>query len=410
MKSVPLHQRLVQAFRRIGVEATQPQRENLAFLCQALAVSPNCHLATLALGIPLAGSWERVLQRLSRFLATEALDPALCYRPLAGHVVAHWTGCELNLVMDRTDLEDRWSVVVGGVASGKRVLPLAWELLPFGGTGAATQTRLLHRIAPLVRRREDLRVYFSAESEFRTVAVQRVCQRYGWHWQVGLKSDLLFRQGDGPWQPVRAIELQPGERRCLPAVTLTQAHAFGPVNLIAAWALTQETPRYWALDQPADGRAWRRGRKRLWVEPTFRDWKSYGFDLERSKLTDPHRLNVLLVGITVTTRWLMHLGDWLRRTGRDRLVARPDQSDSSLFRLGRDYIQRARTLNYSIRVGFTVPHTTSRLAPPLRGSPALAGRPHGGRFCGRSGAPPWGAPPHAGAPDLSLTVPGPALG
>ncbi len=41
---------------------------------------------------------------------------------------------------------------------------------------------------------------FYADSEFRAVPVQQFCQQQGWHWQVGLKSDLLFRTADGEWQ------------------------------------------------------------------------------------------------------------------------------------------------------------------------------------------------------------------
>jgi len=53
VNSLQLHRQLVQHLTTIGVHATEPQRVNLALLCQALAVSPNCHLATLALGLPL---------------------------------------------------------------------------------------------------------------------------------------------------------------------------------------------------------------------------------------------------------------------------------------------------------------------------------------------------------------------
>jgi hypothetical protein len=105
---------------------------------------------------------------------------------------------------------------------------------------------------------------------------------------------------------------------------------------------------------PADAQAWRRGRKRYWIEPTFRDWKSYGFDLEKSKLADPERLDVLLLNVALTTVWLIHVGDWLVQSGRRQELAPPDKADYSLFRLGRDYLQRARTLEQRIPVGFTV--------------------------------------------------------
>ncbi len=354
MRSVSLHQRLMQNLTAIGVGCTRPQRVNLAGLSQALAFCPNCHLATLALGLPFAGQRENLVQRLRRFLKTEQLHPLDCYGPLVKHLFRQWPDREVNLVMDRTDLEHRLSVLALGAAYQKRLVPLVWQVLPYGSSSADEQLALLRWVQPYLPTQRPVRINFYGDCEFRAVAVQEFCQKADWHWQVGLKSDLYFRRPDGSWHTLAALALQRGERRYLQAVYLNQLHPFGPVNVIANWAPRQDTPRYWALDLPANAQAWRWGRKRYWIEPTFRDWKSYGFDLEGSKLDDPDRLNVLLLGLALTTVWMIHVGEWLVRTGRRQELAPPDKADYSLFRLGRDYLQRARTLEQPIPVGFTV--------------------------------------------------------
>ena len=73
------------------------------------------------------------------------------------------------------------------------------------------------------------------------------------------------------WQPLRTIAVPRGERRYVQDVTLTREHAFGPVNLVADWTRDKDTPRYVVVDQSAGRYTWRRGRKRFWVEPFFRD-------------------------------------------------------------------------------------------------------------------------------------------
>lgn len=160
---------------------------------------------------------------------------------------------------------------------------------------------------------------------------------------------------------MRELRLARGQRRYLHQVYLTQEHAFGPVNLIADWPVAQDSPRYWALDLPADRLAWRRGRKRYWIEPTHRDWKSYGFDLERSQLDEATRLNVLMQGINITTVWMMHLGTTLLSQGRAALLAPPHKRDYSVFRLGRFHALKgvaSRVLHgRRIPVGFTPPRT-----------------------------------------------------
>ena len=354
MNSVHLHQKLVKHFEKVGLLIGPTNRVNLALWCQALAVSPNCHLATLALGLPLAGQWENLIQRLRRFLKADGLDPWLSYRPIVQQLLTAWTDREVNLVMDRTDLEDRWSILSLGAAYRKRLLPLAWQIHPFGGTGAEDQIKLLNQVYGLLPYQPQVQVHFYGDSEFRAVPLQQTCQAYGWHWQVGLKSDLRFRTADSESQPLASLDLQPGERCYLNQIYLTEKHNFGPLNLVADWTANQPQPRYWALDLPAERHAWRRGRKRFWIEPTFRDWKSYGFDLERSQINDPARLNVLLLAIAVTTLWMIHIGEWLTRHGLTHLLAPAHKTDYSLFRLGRDYVQRCQTMGWSIPVGFTV--------------------------------------------------------
>ena len=308
----------------------------------------------LALGLPLPGRRENLIQHLRRTLKNQQLRAPECYQPLVRHLFQHWPDREVNLVMDRTDLEDRWSILTLGAVHQKRLLPLAWEVLPFGGTGADDQTPLLRRVQPALPPLSQVRVNFYGDSEFRAVSLQQCCRDFGWHWQVGLKSDLWFYAPSGEWQTLRDLALQPGQRCYRPNVFLTRAHQFGPLHLMADWSPNQEAPRYWALDQPADRQAWRRGRKRYWIEPGFRDWKSYGFDLERSRLTDSHRFEVLLLGIAVTTLWMVHLGEDLLRTGQAYELTAKAQTDYSVFRLGRDYLQRCRTLERPIPVGFTV--------------------------------------------------------
>jgi hypothetical protein len=352
-----LYSRLTTRLREQLPTASIAQVRNQALVTQALAYGPNCHLATLATLLPVPGQRENLVQRIRRWLANPAVTQDSCYIPLVRQLFAQWSGAEVGLVLDRTDIEDQWSILMLAVAFRHRALPLAWCVLSFGGTSAETQVALLKRVQPYLPNPRMVRITLYGDCEFRAVAVQRYCQAHHWHWQLGLKSDILFRQGSADWQPLRAIAVTPGQRRYAQDVMLTQQHAFGPVNLIADWTSSEETPRYVVTDQHADRHAWRRGRKRFWIEPFFRDWKSYGFDLESSKLVHPRRLETLLLSMATATLWMVHIGQWLTKTGRRPLLEARHKRDYSIFRLGRDYAFRSHFMDWPLPIGFTVSYS-----------------------------------------------------
>jgi len=325
---------------------------NLALMVLALAQSSDCHLATLATVLPLAGQRENLIQRLRRWLTSRALSPRVYYLPLLKHLLAHWQGRELALVMDRTALNDRWSVLKLGIAFGTRVIPCVWVLLAFGSTSAELQLKLLKQLQPYLPDPQRVRITLFADAEFRAVAVQKYCREQGWHWQLGVKSDTTYRTAQGDWQPLSTIAIRKGQRLYRQGLYLTKEHDFGPVNLMVDWNPNEDAPRYIVLDQPADRHAWRRGRKRFWIEPTFRDWKSYGFDLENSELADPQRLANLLLAMAITYVWMLFLGQRLTQNGQRTVLEAAEHHDYSLFRLGRDWLRRGLALGQPVAIGF----------------------------------------------------------
>ena len=327
---------------------------NLALLVLSLAQSPNCHLATLTTVWPVSGNRENLIQRLRRWLKNPRLHQQVYYAPLVRRLLVNWKGSELPLVIDRTDLNDRWSLLVLVIAFRKRALPLAWCLLPYGSTSEETQIRLLEQVQPWLPNPKEVRIYFFGDAEFRAVGLQRYCKKQGWHWQVGVKGDTCFRQAGGSWKQLRKISIDPGQRRYLEDIYLTKEHDFGPINLIVDWNPNEDFPRYTVLDLKADRHAWRRGRKRFWIETFFRDWKSYGFDLENSKLEDKQRIGNLILGMAITSLWMMFLGQELEACGERISLEAAHKQDYSIFRRGRDWLRRSLALGQSIPVDFIV--------------------------------------------------------
>jgi hypothetical protein len=349
-----LYRNLTTKLQRRLPAATKHQVHNLALLTLALVFSEDCHLPNLALQLPIDGQRDHLTRRLMRFLSNCHLSRHTHYMPLVRHLFATWPDKEVNLVMDRTDIRQEKSILLLAVAFKCRVIPLTWRVLPFGGTGADLQVRLLREVTPYLPKAK--RVMFYGDTEFRAVAVQQYCRQQRWGWQLGVKSDTLFHEGDGNWQPLRDFTVERGQRRYLQNITLTQSESWPDVHLIADWTHNWDSPRYVICHHQATRFSWRRGRKRFWIEPTFRDWKSYGFDLETSHIDDARRLDRLLLGMTIATLWLLHLGDWVRNNDRTTWLTADHRRDSSIFRLGRDYARRSEICHWHLPICFDRQH------------------------------------------------------
>jgi hypothetical protein len=66
----------------------------------------------------------------------------------------------------------------------------------------------------------------------------------------------------------------------------------------------------------ADGWVLRHYLKRMHIEESFRDEKSGGFNLGATQLSDPKRLDTLLLAMAVAVLWIYELGEQVIRDER----------------------------------------------------------------------------------------------
>lgn len=205
MASVALVDRLVHLLRANCLRLSKAQLRNVAMLCMALAMGSGSQLGSLALRLPVPGPRDSLIQRARRQLRRAARwDKA--YAPIVRRLLAEWTGVEIPLVMDRMDLGHGCSTLTVGVAYGGRVLPLAWKVMRFGGTGSEDQIALLEEAKSLLP--DGAKVTFFGDAEFRAVALQTYCRSQGWHWHVGIKSDTRICLADDTCQALADVAIR----------------------------------------------------------------------------------------------------------------------------------------------------------------------------------------------------------
>lgn len=93
-------------------------------------------------------------------------------------------------------------------------------------------------------------------------------------------------------------------------------------------------------------------RRRMWIEETFGDLKGNGFDLESTHLRHFLRLSRLTLAVVLLYVWLVAFGSQVIKSGLRYLVDRRDRRDHSIFRIGRNMVERLINNGAKLRISF----------------------------------------------------------
>jgi hypothetical protein len=345
------------------------QKETLAAFVVAALLANSCHLPQMAAFMPLRIRQRSRLRRLERFAVSEKVEPMAVMAPIARWLMKRVRAKRLYLILDFTTKQDQFLVAMVSLLWGKRTIPLAWTM-GLANTKGVSRRKLSQQavrlVAPWVPAGKE--VVFIADREFRSKQWRRLLKKeLKWQFVVRLSADRTrVYLPDGSVLPLKDLKVAKGEAHYWTGVYLTM-HKDGPCQLAAVWAEEADDP--WLLvsdlDDPKvlpDIYA-----KRWGIESSFRDMKSYGFDLEASRIEDIDRFSRLLLGLALAYGWAVRVGHWLDQSGQRLLIDRGRTPKQSAYRLGRYWLAHLWTLgSYRIEeVQFAnVPFDASTCSPP----------------------------------------------
>jgi len=314
---------------------------NLALWVYGLFKARNCHLGHVADELPLEGQKDSLIQRLKRWLMNPRLVPERLFRRLLIPWLENWpTDTELTLLLDRTEVNDRFNILMLAVAFRGRAIPLTWEILDHDGCCRfAEQRRLLDRIESHLPAFAPIALM--GDAEFRSIELFTYAVDRDWDYALGHKGDTyIFRTDTQAWQRLDSLSVQPGKPLYLEGVLLTKKHRFGPLNLIVYWDAEDECARYRFVSRPANGFTLRWTRKRSWIEGLFRDYKSGGFQLQATRLEHIDRLDHLLLVMAIAMLWFVAIAQRLIKTGQRRQIDTAKRRARTYFQIGWSWLKK----------------------------------------------------------------------
>lgn len=300
-----------------------------------------------AVTLPKVAAWvsrgkrslESQVERFERLLRCPKFVPLDVLKPMARRILS-WLarrGQPLELILDRSFINDTLNLLHVAVGCAGRALPLGWVEVGHEGMSDLTlQTRLLTWVGECVPK--GVRVTLVADREFQSVHLAYwLATETDWSFVLRMKT-TTFAHINGDWIAAGDVALR-GARTLHQDVAISRTYG-KRMNLVTIWLADQAEPWLLMTNLADRNQVEALYQRRFWIEEMFSDHKSRGLNLEQSRVTDSDRLQRLLVGVCLAYLWLMEIGFWVLHTGVRRLYdSRGSHRTVSVCRLGFRHFQ-----------------------------------------------------------------------
>ena len=294
----------------------------LALYSFAMILAHVCGLSTVSLFLArsLGWSYHAVRKRLSEFYKEAPaksgsrhgskrrdFDVSTCFAPLLRWILSLWSGRQLALAIDVTNLGERFHVLCVSVVVRGNAIPVAWKVL-YGGIKDPWNPHwqvLLQNLKGAVP--ADWTVIVLSDRGLESPRLFQVIEDLDWHPLMRVKKSGKFRpKGWGAFYSLADLVKRVGG--CIHVEGRAYTGEKMPCTLLARYAEGYSEPWFLLTDLPPEtGEAvWYAFR--AWIEQGFKVIKSGGWDWEKTRMEDPQRVERLWLVMAVATLWVAAVG------------------------------------------------------------------------------------------------------
>src|SRR5260370_9922830 len=152
-------------------------------------------------------------RRLERLIDNELLAGQPTGERFLQHTLAYWDKRRALLVLDCAPYNETFTIVFVGILVQKRLLPLAWEIMPQSEKWEQGQWQIVDRLfAQVASFLHADHVTVLADRGLTALPLIRLCERYQWHYILRMQNETYcrrkFRGGFRHLQPACAFLLK----------------------------------------------------------------------------------------------------------------------------------------------------------------------------------------------------------
>jgi len=277
---------------------------------------------------------ESQVKRFYRWIKNEDVTREIFFLPFARQILEALSGETLVVLIDGTVVGRGCMALVIAVVYKRRALPVAWlvEKKKKGHFSEERHIELIRDVGEMIP--EGSHVVLLGDGEFDGVDLQSVVNHCRWHY-VLRTSETNTLCWEDHWFPYKETlsHLEPGGMFVVPEALFTH-RGYGPVTGLTWWRKGCDEPIHLVTNMQCADEACRFYGKRFLIETCFSDQKGRGFNLQKSHMSSPERINRLLMAVFLAYYWIVALGVSAVKEGWQGVIHRRHRCDLSLFQLG----------------------------------------------------------------------------
>jgi len=322
----------------------------LAAMITGIVQSKSCALSTMATKISTETQVASVEKKFGRFIQNENVSYELMFLPFITTILQQLAQSgTLILAMDGSVTGRKCMTLMVSVIHNNRAIPIAWITVKGrkGHLSEDVHLELLDKVKPLIPEGTD--VIFLGDGEFDGNRLQAaINNEENWKYVCRTaKNRLIYAEDDS--YSLKEVHLVCGMCIDIQNVEVT-ADRYGPVLVIIWWGKEYKEPIYLVTNMDCAQEACRWYKCRFIIETFFSDQKSRGFNLQKSHLSSPKRVERLLIASCIAYIWIIYLGILAIKNKVLPEIHRRGRCDLSLFQLGLRYLERI--LNQDLEIPF----------------------------------------------------------
>ncbi|MBE0472186.1 MAG: IS4 family transposase [Methyloprofundus sp.] len=302
------HVTILKLVSEIGLNLSKPLTNMLSLLIVCLLEDNKAHISRFGESLAVNGPSEMAcIQRIRRFLSNKKLSPSITLLPLIRLMRPLLSKLpEIVLTMDRTDWEKRLkyiNILSVAVSYKGRALPLFWFVL--GRKGNSSLEHWKQVLTPVIKGLQQMEwlsgkpILVVADREFASPKLAEWLKNtYGVEATLRIKASMYTKSENMPETKIAELikKMGKGLQRVLHNQIITRDSTF-KMNVVLIWEEKYNEAMVVATTLNNPYKANKVYGKRFGIEPMHKDWKTNAFYLENTRVTDPKRIETLLIPI-----------------------------------------------------------------------------------------------------------------